>query len=54
MTSFDYPASRLKTPLGRVDHDDLILLDEVHLYRPGDPALPHSDDPDVGYLPECD
>jgi hypothetical protein len=54
MAWLDYRASRALTPLDRPDHGALVLLGEGGLRRPGDAAMPHSDDVSLGYLPDCE
>jgi hypothetical protein len=54
MPWLDYRASRGLAPLDHSDHVGLVLLDEAGLPHSGDPVMPHSDDRDLGYLPDCE
>jgi hypothetical protein len=54
MACVDYQACQPITLLGRPDHDGLVLLAEGGLSRPGDRAMPYSDDLSLGYLSDCE
>ena len=41
-------------PPDRPDHGGLVLLGEGGLLQAGHPAMPHSDDVSLGYLPDCE